>query len=341
MTVDAALEQEIDARVEESATEREARDAEMRELNSDERREVIQGEEGNVEREMLGEGDGEDDRENLEELHDSEFGSDGDDPEGGEEEAGEESGDAEGDQGAVEISDEAIEFAVRAGIPLVDAVNFTSEDVLLRTAQTLQQVKEQRQSEAVETKEEKEEVDLFDGLPELDPEEFDEGTIKLVDGLKSVIKKQQEQLNQLSGLQETAAQATMAANEREVGNWFDSRIQDLGEDFTDALGKGGHSDLAKGSSQHAKREEIARQIAVMWRGYESSGMEPPPRDVIFDQAVRLVLHDEITKNSQRNVSKKLKERSGQHIQPAGGTTTKTQKSPEKEVADLLDEKYFS
>jgi hypothetical protein len=342
MTVDTQLTKEIEDRVEESAKEREVDKEELRVLDNDERREEILGEEKDVEKELLGDDAQDDDVD--EEVHEKEVRNDEEKDEGSrekdEKDQKDEGKDQEDKERAVEISDFAIEQAVRAGISLADAINFPTEDSLIRTVQTLEQAGvAQQQKES--GKEQVEEKGLFDDFPELDPEEFNEETIKVVDGLKKVIEKQQEQLDQFQQAQATSLQIAEQNAEREVTEWFDTQIQNLGDDFTDALGKGKHSDLARGSSQHAKREEIAHQIAVMHRGYEASGDAAPPREEIFKRAARVVLHDEFSKVGQKKIAEKLKKRSRQHMQPAGSTNTKTSKPIEKEIAALLDEKFFS
>ena len=169
----------------------------------------------------------------------------------------------------------------------------------------------------------------------------------MFDLFKDVIKKQQEQLSELRDSQgelasaaESAAQNAHSGAAKEVESWFDGKVSELGEEYVEALGTGGYGSQAQGSSQLAKRDEIAQNMAVMLAGYKASGIDAPPRDEVFQSSVKAILSEDIAKLNQSKLSEKLGKRSTQHISRANGQHSTQTISAEEETAKLLDEKYF-
>jgi hypothetical protein len=255
------------------------------------------------------------------------------------------SGDSEGDSRstgaggepvASTISDEALTAAIQAGMSLSEARSFGSEKDLLSVAGRMRDLS----TPAVPARvpEPAPEVDLFAALPELNPEDYeDPKVIEMFDGLKTILQEQQKTIASFQEGQAASAQASQEAVDREVTQWFDESMNNLG--FEEALGVGGHGDQALGSSQLAKRDKIAGQAAVLMAGYSQSGQPTPQRDEIFQAAARLVLVDEYQAKRDEKLSSELKGRAGQHINRANGKKTKTQQSPEDETAAILDEMY--
>ena len=268
-------------------------------------------------------------------------------------EAGDDSGEAGDDDASkgkkadpepVTISDEALSAAVIAGIPLAEARSFRSEEALLRVVDTIRSTVESQIAAAGANKTDggagkKEDEDPLANLPELDPELAPE-IRQTFDTLKDVVRKQQETIKSFQAQQEQTATANQQAAEQELQQWFDTQVDNLGEDFAEALGKGAMSTLGQGSSQYAKRDQIANQMAVLLAGYRASGQQVPPREQVFGVAARLVLADEFAAVKERELGKDLARRAGQHINRAGGKKTKTNQSPQEETAALLDEKFF-
>jgi len=269
----------------------------------------------------------------------------GDDDAGDEgDDAGDEDKGKKVDPEPVTISDDALSAAVIAGIPLAEARSFASEDALLRVVDTIRSTVESQIAAAgtgKETKEaeEEEKEDPLANLPELDPELAPE-IRQTFDVLKDMVRKQQETIKSFQTQQEQTATASQQAAAQELQQWFDTQVDNLGEDFAEALGKGAMSTLSRGSSQYAKRDQIANQMAVLLAGYQASGQQAPPREQVFDTAAKLVLMDQFASVRERELSKDLGKRAGQHISRAGGKKTKTNQSPLEETADLIDRKFF-
>ena len=246
------------------------------------------------------------------------------------------------------ISDFVLEKAVQVGIPLDDARGFTSEDALLRTVATLEnQYAQSAQLRAdiaeiknVTLKEPDEAIkDSLADLPELDSEQVEPEVIKALNALKKEITSQRKELQDLRTHQNDAVNLNQQAAAHEVEQWFDGEVARLGDDFSEALGEGGHGSLTPGSSQFAKREEIAGSMAVTLAGHKAMGREPPSRDVLFQTAVRSVPHDEFANRGSKKVADMLRKSSGQHIQRPSGQTSKNSQSPDDETAAMLDRKF--
>lgn len=265
------------------------------------------------------------------------------------ESGGGEGGSGEGDEGGGEaeqkdtpVSDHAIEQAVLLGVSVADAKGFRNEESLLRLVGSLRDAKESSErKDMLDKSEDLEEGDVLDNLPELDPEKYEPEVLAAFKSLTDVVRKQQESISEFRAQQNAASEVSNAAVARDVEQWFDKQINDLGGDFTEALGAGGYGDLAQGSSQLAKRDQIAEQMAVMLSGYQQTGIRAPAREEVFNSACNTVLRDEFAKIKDKKVSGKLEKRKSQHIQRAGGAKTKTSVSPMEETAQILDEKFFS
>lgn len=239
------------------------------------------------------------------------------------------------------ISDEAVAYAFSAGISIQDARSFSTEKALINMADRMLEIRH-AQEKAGESKVEPEKgVDPLAELPKLDPEVYEPAVIEMFDRLTAVMRTQQEQIKEFNGYREQTARDSQEANAQEVTKWFDSQVKSLGDDFADALGTGGHGTLPPGSSQLAKRDELADHAAVLLAGYQAHGKQIPPRDEIFGMAARFVLADEYKALHDGKLSADLAKRSGQHISRAGGKKTKRTQSPLEDTAALLDEKFFS
>ena len=227
------------------------------------------------------------------------------------------------------ISNVALQRAVRAGLDLGDAQQFPSEAVLLRTVERMEVTKEAPAE------------DPFDAIPKLDPEQYDKEIIETFDTMKTMLRDQRDQIKLLAQGANEREQAVSHETSREIEQWFDGAISKLGEDFADALGKGGHYSLTPGSSQFVKREAIADQVGILMAGYNAAGREAPSRDDLFDTAARSILKDDYQVIRDRKTAAELKSRKGQHLARNSGTKVTKDRPVEDEVADELDAEYFS
>ena len=89
----------------------------------------------------------------------------------------------------------------------------------------------------------------------------------------------------------------------------------------------------------ANRDKIAKQMNVLWAGYEASEGSTPEREVVFEQAFSLVMRDDIKSVESRTLAEKVKSRSSQRIQRTTGNKAIKKLTPEEHTAALIDEKF--
>ena len=253
-------------------------------------------------------------------------------------------GDGEKEKADAGISQTSLARAFEVGVGLEEARTFKDDrdlnefvDMVERDLRTRATAQAQAEVDGEATKQAKDE-DPFKDL-KLDPEKYDDDVVELFGKMKSVLEKQQEQLNDVRQQQVHTANSSEEAMKREVTQWFDGQVTGLGDEFVDSLGKGDIGALTPGSPQLAKREEIANQMAVQMAGYHAMGSLMPPREKVFADAAQVVLGSEFGKLQERKLQKKLEDRKGKHISRAGGRSEKTKLSPEEEVARMLNEKF--
>lgn len=219
----------------------------------------------------------------------------------------------------VPLSDAVLTAAVQHGIPLEDARLFPSESALNRAIGAVRKSIEQF---APKDEKKAEEEDLLAKLAGVDITSFDEDVQSVLNPVLDIIKKQQEQLKELRTQTEqynaNSTQAQQNAAQREITEWFDGQITKLGDDFKDVLGVGGTDALSLTSQQKAKRDAIANQAAILFAGYNATGIALESRDGIFAQAARMALADDYAKLAEKKLTSNLQKRSKQHIQRAGG-----------------------
>ncbi len=237
------------------------------------------------------------------------------------------------------ISDEAMAMAYRVGISTEDARRFSSDGALSRVVSLIADAELQRR--ATEQPAPESPADPLAAIPDLDPEDYDAKTVEMFSAMKGVLQKQQETIDSFRESQDAAIASSQAATNRETTQWFDSEIKSLGNDFDEILGQGNIGDLVPGSSQLAKRNEIASQCAVLYAGYQASGQRMPPREDIFRASARLVLQDEYQSLHEKGMAADVKKRAGQHIHRVTGTKTKATLSPIEEIGAEIDAKFGS
>ena len=237
------------------------------------------------------------------------------------------------------IGEGALELAIRSGFTVAEANSFGNEQTLLKAVQIINE----KTPVGVAEKEHVEKELLLSDLPKLDPEQYEPEVIASFKKIKDAYQKQQETIEQL--VQETqASQANQHAQAgRELVAWFDGKVAGLGKQHIKTLGEGSHDSLNQGSSQYAKREEIADHINLLSAGYAGIDRESPPLDVLFDQAAKFVLQDEIGEIKEKKLSDRLSKRAGQHLaRPSSEKvgTLETAEAAEKELAGQIDKQFF-
>ncbi len=251
------------------------------------------------------------------------------------------SGESQATSGSVEapaISEGVLELAVQAGLSVAEAQTFGSDQTLLTAIQIIG-----KKSTPVAEENKEKQTSLLSDLPKLDPEQYEPEAIETFNKMKDAIQKQQETIEQLWQETQTSQANQAAQNEREITAWFDQKVAGLGKQYEKALGEGSHGSLNQGSSQYAKREEIADHISLMAAGYTSTGREVPSLDTLFEQATKFVLQDEMSEVKEKELSNRLRKRATQHINRTGSKkieTLETAEASEKELVSRIDQQFF-
>lgn len=223
-------------------------------------------------------------------------------------------GELEGDDESPEAeakTDELLTRAVKAGIAIKDARTFAAQDAdaLERNIELL----EKKTDDTSDSEEGKESVsaedDLLAGFPELDPEVYDEKLVETVEAMKSIIRKQGETIKGLS-----------SGNEK---NYLDKQIDALKVKNID----------------EAKRTQLHDQFNVLKAGHAAKNQEADD-GVLFEQAAKLVLGDEMKATKEAETSKKVDRRVGMQTSRPGGRVAKPKGSLLEEIAAEVDREAF-
>ena len=253
---------------------------------------------------------------------------DNDHGQGEENENEEEEEEKKGDEKPPIIPDSLVERAVRAGVSISDAKTFQSADALTRICTMLESQKANDKGGTPPKKEaEEEEDDPLKDVPSLDPKDYDEGVIKVVDALKAVIKDQHKKIKEV-----VASKSAV-----DVDLWFTSKVDALGDDYREVLGEAGK--VKSGTAQAAMRETLKEKFNILSAGYKASEKEIDPATV-FNEAVSMVLPDVAQKASLAKKEKEAADRERRKIQRPGGAGVKSASDPLAEVANAIDGKFF-
>lgn len=231
--------------------------------------------------------------------------------------------DAEGEEGSpspeVERSDELVTRAVRSGMSLRDAKAIVSQDAdaLERQIQLLEKASQPQGDKASEGEGDASAgvgagvgADPLEGIPDLDPEVYDENIVAGFKAMKSVIKQQSETIQQLSSGGEKS--------------WFNKQVESL----------------KMGNLDGAKQAKLNDQFDALKAGYAAQGKEVDD-GVAFQQATQLVLGDDIEAAAEADKGKKLKQRAKLQTNRPGGPAVKPKGDPLTEIAEEINQEFFN
>lgn len=248
----------------------------------------------------------------------------------------------ESPQDSQQIDDDTLTRAVNAGMSLSDARQFPSAEALNRAAATMEAAASSQESaSSQETQEEGQESqnnqegekDPIDAIPDLDPEEYDPDLANAFKGLKDLARQQREELQKLRGEDGKSGQEqgqTSQEDGADITDWFDQQINSLDEEKQQVFGKGTVKEIDENSAEFQHRADLAERFQVLMSGYASAGKQVS-RDEVFQEAV----NDVASKLGQQ-----LESRSSQHLQRSGKTQAETQKSPDEEAAEAINQQFF-
>ena len=228
------------------------------------------------------------------------------------------------------ISDDLLTRAVKAGMTIAEARAVSDADALESVCSKLEAVQpksDKSESEAGSKDDADAEDDIFKDLPWLDPDDYDEGVISVIEGLKSIIKNQNKQISTLN-----------KGGKSEV-SWVDAKIDGLGKDYEEAVGAPGK--VLPDSAQAQSRANVKKKFEILTAGYKAAGETVKPDDV-FNEAIQLTLGDVAASAKALKAKAAAEKRNSQISVPPGGPKGKADSlSPEDEAVAMLNEKFFN
>ena len=218
------------------------------------------------------------------------------------------------------IPDELLTRAVKAGMSLTDALDFQDAEALERNLSLFGGEAKPKDDSTDDS-----DVDPFDSIPDLDPEEYDENIVNGFKTMKDIIRSQQAKIDGLN-----------MKGEESLSSLFDKRVDGLSDSYLDAVGRG---KLNSGSPQAVKREALRNMCDILESGYKAKGQEISSNEV-FEQAVGVILSAETQAETIKVKGDKLNKRENLHTVRPDGKKTKVKMDALDEVAQELDDKYF-
>lgn len=223
-------------------------------------------------------------------------------------------GDKDGDKA---VTDDLIERAVKAGLSLKDAQSMTDPELLTRVVERIESTKKAADEKlpAGEKKEDAQDDDAsdpLDGIPDLDPEEYDEKIVAGFKAMKDIIKLQRQELS---------AMATRSGGD---GDAITKQLQKLGQGYADAAPAGS-----------GERAELEKKLRVLKAGYKAAGEEIAEND-LFAEAAKMVLGDVVDEGKTASKADQVAARKKLHLGRPSGTSTKPKGDVFEDVAKEID-----
>lgn len=223
-------------------------------------------------------------------------------------------GDKDGDKA---VTDDLIERAVKAGLSLKDAQSITDPELLTRVVERIESTKKAADEKlpAGEKKEDAQDDDAsdpLDGIPDLDPEEYDEKIVAGFKAMKDIIKLQRQELS---------AMKTRSGGD---GDAITKQLQKLGQDYADAAPAGS-----------GERAELEKKLRVLKAGYKAAGEEIAEND-LFAEAAKMVLGDVVDEGKAARKADQVAARKKLHLGRPSGTSIKPKGDVFEDVAKEID-----
>lgn len=252
-----------------------------------------------------GEGEKEEDTEELPPDEGDEPKSKEDDSPGAEDE---DEDDPDGDD---DIDDNLLEQAVKAGMSMKNARKFPDAESLREALSLLPGGS--KQDESGSEGESKSAIDeALENIPDLDPEEYDEAIVSQSKALKDLIRQQAMQIEALT--------------KSKTGTWMEEQINTLG-------------DVAKIVREDpGKRNSLQKKFDVLKAGYAANG-EKVSDELIFQEAASMALSSELSEAKSKAKAESAKKRSSQRINRPTSKSVKPAVTVEQEAANALKEKF--
>lgn len=201
-----------------------------------------------------------------------------------------------------EVDESLLERAEKSGMSREKAGEFGSKEDLERAVELLEesQSKREKTPEELETekkaKEEAEAKAKDDEAPydcKLDPNEYDEGLIKAVNELGTMVKKR---IVALESGHSKHAETLVSDRITKHTDWLDSKVNRLSDDdLKKVYGEGDIDDLEEGGEQFKARATLDTKITKIATDLRKAKKTVPSRNKLFDMAIEALHKGKKTK----------------------------------------------
>ncbi len=223
------------------------------------------------------------------------------------------------------LSDEAVERAVRAGLPLSEIKQCPSEAFLAAMCARIEgsagDVGSPGDAGSSDPGNDGDIADvdkLLSAIPDLNPNEYAEEIVAGFKSFKEIIQRQGE-----IAKQQSATIAALRGNQSD--DWFATKAE-------------GVKSFTKGDPE--KVAAVREKFDVLKAGYKAAGKDVTG-EAVFNEAAHLVLGSEMEAARLETKRKAAKRRSAQRIQRPSGNRVQAKPDVLAEVADWADRKFFS
>lgn len=211
--------------------------------------------------------------------------------------------------------DALFERAVRAGLPLAQAKQFTDSALLTAVCDRIEGAAAKPGSPGDAGKQAAgagtpAPADPLAAIPDLDPNEIDERIVASFKALKGLLRQQQETI---AGLREGRSQ-----------DWLSERLGTV-KDFT------------KGDA--SKEAAVAEKFKVLTAGYAAAGAKVS-REAVFDEAAKFVLAADMEAARKQAKEEAARKRAAQHLHRPGNNRMLPKGDVSAEIAAKLDRDFF-
>jgi len=225
-----------------------------------------------------------------------------------------------------EVDESLLKRAEQAGISREKSEEFSSKEDLERTVELLeesQSVKAKTPEELETEKKAKTEAEVKvkdDEAPydcKLNPAEYDEGLIKVLNDLGTELKKR---VVALEAGHSKHAESLVSDRVIKHTDWLDSKINRLSDDdLKKVYGEGDIDDLEEGGEQFKARAALDTKITKIAAGLRKAKKSVPSRNKLFDMAIEALHKGKTTKKADADTKAKLAARAKEAI---GGGSSK-------------------
>jgi len=176
-----------------------------------------------------------------------------------------------------------------------------SQSEKAKTPEELETEKKAKEEAEAKVKDDEEPYDC-----KLDPAEYDEGLIKAVNDLGTMLKKR---VVALEAGHSKHAETLVSDRVAKHTDWLDSKINRLSDDdLKKVYGEGDIDDLEESSEQFKARAALDTQITKIAAGLRKAKKSVPSRNKLFDMAVEKLHKGKTTKKVDAETKAKLEAR---------------------------------